>query len=278
MYAAVQPFASKRRILLVIGFLELRSEVDCEVMKYLEGQNGLLMPMPRKDRERFLADCEQVEMRFGGVLYERGERIRYAYFPLAGFISLIAELDDGAALEVGIVGDEGMLGTSLVLGIGVCSQRAVVQGAGTALRISAAATARHLDACPSLRRTLHSYIDVVMAQLAQTAACMSYHLVEARLARWLLLSRDRAHRDSFHLTHEFLAYMLGVRRVGVTQAAGVLQERGLIDYRRGDITLLDPARLEEVSCSCYARGKQIYQHALGARPNRGLSARRTRSA
>lgn len=234
-------------------------------MKYVEGENRLLTSLPRRDGDRFLAECEQVDVRFGTILYERGERIRYAYFPLDGFISLIAKLDDGAELEVGIVGDEGMLGTSLVLGMPLSSQRAVVQGAGTTLRISAAALARHLRGCLPLRRTLHRYIDVLMAQLAQTAACTSYHVVEARLARWLLLSRDSAHRDEFHLTHEFLAYMLGVRRVGVTQAARVLQERGLIDYRRGDITILDHARLKKVSCACYVRGNRIYEQTLGVR-------------
>jgi CRP-like cAMP-binding protein len=245
------------------------------VTKYIGEGNRLLLHLPRRDRERFLAGCERVDLRFGDILYERDERIRHAYFPLSGFVSLIVALDDGAELEVGIVGDEGMLGTSLVLGIANSSQRAVVQGAGSTLRMSAAAFRRHCRECVALRGTLQRYIDVLMGQLAQTAACTGYHVVEARVARWLLLSRDRAHRDEFHLTHELLASMLGVRRVGVTQAAWGLQERGLIEYRRGDITILDYVGLKKASCPCYVGGNRIYEQSLGTN-SRGRSNGRAR--
>lgn len=221
--------------------------------------------LSRRNRERFVADCARVDLQFGDILYEAGERISQVYFPIDGFISLITALDDGAALEVGIVGDEGMLGTSLVLGVKTSPQRAVVQGAGATLRMSALAFERHCRECVELRGTLQRYIDVQMRQLAQTAACTGYHLVEARLARWLLISRDRAHSKKFHLTHEFLAYMLGVRRVGVTQAARSLQERGLIEYRRGDITILDDAGLTKAACPCYERGNRTYEQVLGLR-------------
>ncbi len=221
--------------------------------------------LSRRNRERFVSDCARVDLQFGDILCEAGERISHVYFPVDGFISLITALDDGAALEVGIVGDEGMVGTSLVLGVTTSPQRAVVQGAGATLRMSAPVFERHCRECVELRRTLQRYIDVLMRQLAQTAACTGYHLVEARLARWLLLSRDRAHRNQFRLTHEFLAYMLGVRRVGVTQAARSLQEQGLIEYHRGDITILDNVGLTKAACACYARGNRTYEQVLGLR-------------
>lgn len=204
-----------------------------------------------------------MELGFADVLCESGRRIGHVYFPTRGFISLVTTLDDGARLEVGIVGDEGMLGTSLVLGVGASPQHAVVQGAGTALRMSAQAFRRHWLQNGELHARLDRYVHVMMRQLAQTAACTHYHLVEARLARWLLMSRDRAHRDQFHLTHEFLAYMLGVRRVGVTEAARALHERGLINYSRGAITILDNTGLEKTSCQCYERGKEMYEQTLG---------------
>lgn len=232
--------------------------------KYAEPTNNLLAALSARNRRAFLAGCERVELTFGEVLCESKEPIRHVYFPIDGFISLVTALDDGARLEVGIVGDEGMLGTSLLLGTNDSPQHALVQGGGYALRMSAAAFRRHVAASSALRHELSRYIYVLMGQLALTAACARYHLVEARLARWLLMTRDRAHSDQFRLTHEFLAYMLGVRRVGITQAASALQTRGLIDYRRGTILIRDIAGLEEASCSCYRQANAIYQKTLGA--------------
>ena len=228
------------------------------------GENRLLTALPQRNRQHFLASCDQVELRFADVLCTPGEKIRHVYFPTESFVSLVTALDDDARLEVGIVGDEGMLGTALILGVNRSPQHALVQGAGAALRMSAATFSRHYRQDAKLRQQLSRYVYVLMRQLSQTAACTSYHLVEARLARWLLMSRDRAHRDQFRLTHEFLAYMLGVRRVGVTKAASSLQERRLIDYSRGAITILDRAALEKASCACYREGNVMYAQILGS--------------
>jgi len=229
-------------------------------------ENRLLASLPDRNRRRFLAACDQVELGFGDILCEGGDRIRHVYFPVSGFISLVATLEDGCRLEIGIVGDEGMLGISLVLGVNTTPHHALVQGAGTSLRMTAAAFQKEIRLDTLLRQRLDRYIHVLTTQLAQTAACTHYHLIEARLARWLLLTRDRAHSDEFHLTHEFLAYMLGVRRVGITRAAGALLERGLIRYSRGEIAILNGAGLQAASCPCYVQANRTYELTLG--PNR----------
>jgi CRP-like cAMP-binding protein len=225
-------------------------------------ENLLLAALPRAGRQRFLANCDDVALTLHDILAETGEQIRYVYFPTSGFVSLIVTLDNGAQLEVGIIGNEGMLGSSLALGVSVSPQRAIVQGKGTALRMSVAAFRRHCQQNSKLRERLAQYIYASMRQLAQLSACTRYHQVEARLARRLLMSRDCVGANELHLTHEFLASTLGVRRVGITQAARALQARGLIRYSRGDITIVDVAGLQTRSCECYLRGNQIYEQAL----------------
>jgi CRP-like cAMP-binding protein len=210
-----------------------------------------------------LAHCDLVDLALGDTLSESGDPVLHAFFPIDSFISLIAPIDGRAQLEVGLVGNEGMAGSSLILGVHVSSLRALVQGAGRVWRLDAATFTREIERRPALRRVLNGYLYVVLGQLAQTAGCTRFHFVEARLARWLLMTRDRAHSDEFHITHEFLAYILGVRRVGVTRAASALQRRELIHYTRGSLEILDAPGLEAASCSCYGADKAIYAGVLG---------------
>ena len=225
--------------------------------------NCLLASLPDKDLTRFLTACETVDLALGAVLAEPNEPMRQVYFPTGCFISLVSKIDGHDSLEVGLVGDEGMLGVTLVLGVDASPLHALVQGAGKALCMDTASFVHELEASPDLRRVLKRYLYITMQQLAQSATCTHFHRVEARLARWLLTAQDRAHSSSFHVTHECLAYLLGVRRVGITRAATALHNRKLIDYRRGDVTILDRAGLKAASCECYAADKASYARVLG---------------
>jgi CRP-like cAMP-binding protein len=225
--------------------------------------NRLLQALPDSDLRRMLAGSETVELAFADVLYNPGERLGHVYFPTRSFISLIMPVDVSSSLEVGLVGNEGMFGIPLVLGVDVSPMRAVVQGAGPALRMAGPAFRRELGHSRALQREIDRYVLVRLSQLAQTAACTRFHVVEARLARWLLMTQDRAHADNFHVTQEFLALMLGVRRVGVTKAASALQKRRLIHYTRGDITVLDRDGLKAASCGCYKADRESYRRILG---------------
>jgi CRP-like cAMP-binding protein len=224
--------------------------------------NLLIASLSPEDRVRMLGDHVPVDLHFSETLNEPGERIRHVYFPIDSFVSLITPGIDRAQLEIGLVGNEGMLGVPLLLGVNLSPLRALVQGAGHAWRVDVAHFVRIIETSAVIRAALNRYLYVFLAQLMQTATCTRFHLVEARLARWLLMSRDRAHSSQFHVTHEFLAFMLGVRRVGVTSAASALQRRKLIRYRRGDMSVLDVRGLEDAACACYATDKKIYSRIL----------------
>jgi CRP-like cAMP-binding protein len=239
-------------------------------------ENLLLAALPAPERRLLLSHCTPVGLTFGARLCEQGERIRHVYFPTEGFISLISAIDGRHRLELGLVGTEGMLGVSLLLGVQDAPLRALVQGAGVALRIDASEFSRVLKRSPVLHQTLMRYFHVLMSQLAQMAACTRFHLVEARLARWLLMTRDRARSREFYLTQVFLAHMLGVRRVGITRAARSLQRRKLIRYSRGRMTILDGRGLEGASCQCYAVSERMYDRLMGkhARTRQPTAVRR----
>ncbi len=224
--------------------------------------NHLLNALPRGEKGRVLAACKTVELHLGDVLCTSGEALGHVHFPTSGRISLVMPIDASASIEVGLIGNEGMLGISLVLGVDVSPVGAVVQGAGAALSIGAAPFRRALERGEALRRVVNRYVFVHMSQLGQAAACTRFHLVEARLARRLLMTQDRAHADHFHVTQELLAAILGVRRVGVTKAASSLQKRGLIHYNRGHVTVLDRRGLKAASCGCYRADRESYSRAL----------------
>jgi CRP-like cAMP-binding protein len=223
--------------------------------------NHLLATMPRRSYRRMLTGLESVKMTYGQVLYEPKEAIRYVYFPLDCLVSLLTAVDERRTLEVGMVGNEGMVGMPMVMGIGVSAVRSLVQGGGTALRMTAARFRAEFKKSPALQRALFRYNHLLMAQISQTAACNRFHEAEARLARWLLMTSDRLHADEFLLTHEFLAHMLGIRRVGVTKAASALHRKKLIDYSRGNIKILNRKRLEAAACTCYGIVKDLQELA-----------------
>lgn len=229
-------------------------------------ENRLLAGLPRKDRMHVLAGCERVTLEAPQLLYESLERIKFVYFPLDCFASLIASTKGKDRLEVGMIGNEGMLGVPLVMGMDVPLMDIMIQGTGTALRMKNATFKRELEHSVTLRRRLQHYAYVVLRQLAQTATCMRFHLVEERLARWLLMTQDRAHSDVLHLTQEFLSYMLGVRRVGISKAATSLQQRQFIRYSRGEIRILDRDGLIGASCPCYRADNEYYESVLEKQP------------
>lgn len=225
--------------------------------------NSLIDRMAPADRLRILEQCRPVDLVLGATLCEADRPLRHVYFPLTGFISLVATVGGHPPMEMGLIGSEGLLGATLVLGVNRARLRGVVQGAGTALRMTSTQVRRELKRSPSLTRILSRYLYVMLAQLSQTAACTRFHHIEARLARWLLTTHDRAHGDQFYLTHKFLADMLGVQRSAVTIAAGALQARKLIHYTRGEISILNRRGLEAKSCECYEATIRDYAELFG---------------
>lgn len=229
--------------------------------------NGLLAYLARNDRDHVTGACEAIDLIYGQEVCGPGDRIRHVYFPTDSFVSMIAPAGASESLEVGMVGSEGMFGITVLLDVRTSALAGVVQGSGPALRMSAARFGRMAGERASFRRILNRYLYVLTAQLAQTAACNRFHHLDARMARWLLMTQDRAHAPTFHLTHKFLAYMLGVRRAGVTEAAGRLQVHGHIQYAHGELTILNRPALEVASCACYAVDQATYLQHLGEPKN-----------
>jgi CRP-like cAMP-binding protein len=223
-------------------------------------RNLLLAALPPRAYRRMLGAMREVEVPFGKVLYQPGAATRYVYFPNDSLISLLVVLEgtkQGTGLEVGLVGREGMVGFPLAFGVPKSPVRALVQGAGSAMRMSSRDLARELEQNRPLKRQLEHCAYLSMVTAMQIAACNKAHRLQARLARWLLMVRDRLSSTEFRLTQHFLAQMLGVRRAGVNEAAGALQRRGLIQYRRGRIALVNLAGLRAASCSCYGVIREV---------------------
>jgi CRP-like cAMP-binding protein len=223
--------------------------------------NRVLAAIPKNDYQRLRAQLELVTLKFGRILYEPGQAIRHVYFPIDCLVSLLTAVDKRRTLEVGMIGNEGMTGMPFILGMGVSGVRALVQGGGSALRMAAGQFRIEFDRNRPLQRALFRYTYALMSQISQTAACNRFHDAEARLARWLLMTRDRVGSDEFPLTHEFLAHMLGLRREGVTEAASALKRRKLIIYSRGQIQILDVKGLKASSCSCYRIVNTVFRRA-----------------
>jgi len=220
--------------------------------------NALIASLPRRDRDDVTSLCTIADLTFGESICEPGDAIRHVYFPTVGYISMITPKGAAESLEVGMVGNEGAFGVTLMFDVTTSPLQGLVQGAGEAMRMTARQFNAARETSTAFQHALNRYLYVLTSQLAQTAACNRFHSLDTRLARWLLLSQDRAHGDTFRMTHEFLAYMLGVRRAGVTEAAGRLQKDGLIRYVRGELTILDRPGLEGVSCPCYATQLATY--------------------
>lgn len=225
-------------------------------------QNHLLDALPANDYDRLASHLELVPMRLGDVLYEPGTRLRHVYFPTTSIISLLYVMEDGASAEIAIVGNEGILGVSLFMGGESTPSRAVVQSAGYGFRLKAALLKDEFGRFGPTMHLLLRYTQALLTQMAQTAVCNRHHSVDQQLCRWLLLSLDRLSSNELSMTQELIANMLGVRREGVTEAAGKLQDARLISYRRGRITVLDRPALEARSCECYQVVKTEFDRLL----------------
>ncbi len=225
-------------------------------------ENQLIRALPRSDRQHLLALCEPVQLELSDLLVEAGTPLGQVLFPIDGFVSQLTAVPGHPALEVGMIGREGVVGATLALGVAAAPVRSIVQGAGSAWRMGSVHFGRELARSEPLRRAMQRYLYVTMVQLATASACRRFHELAPRLARWLLMSHDRAHAEEFHVTHEFLGLMLGVRRVGVTVAAGELQAEGLIHYHRGTLAVRDRAGLQARACSCYAADREVYRRHM----------------
>ena len=225
--------------------------------------NRLLAALPEPEFRRLQPHLVEVSLPLGQTLHEPGDKIETVYFPTQAMISQVSVMEDGSMVEVGIVGNDGIVGYPVYLGGSYTNTRAMVQIEGTALKLDANLLKAEFDRSPPLQRLLLLYTQAFLAQVSQTAACNRFHPTEERLARWLLQSQDFAASDQLYLTQDFLSNMLGIRRASVTVAAGTLQQAGMIRYNRGRIVILDRTALEATTCECYEIVRQEYDRLLG---------------
>jgi CRP-like cAMP-binding protein len=225
--------------------------------------NWLLDGLPREEYERLKSDLEPVTFSLGEVVYESGGRMAHVFFPTTSHISLLYTMLNGTTAEMGLVGNEGVVGIALFMGGDTTPNRAMVQGAGDAFRMRAKSMQREFKRGGDFQHLLLRYTQALITQISQTAVCNRLHSVEQRLCRWLLMTHDRTHSDELQMTQEFISNMLGVRREGVTHAAHNLQNNGLISYVRGRIKILDRKGLEAHACECYAVVKEEHDRLLG---------------
>jgi CRP-like cAMP-binding protein len=230
-------------------------------------RNRLLSALPPEDLARLWPRLEPVELVQRAVLHPAETPVTAVYFPETGYASILAQLEDGDSAEVGLIGPEGVVGMAALLTGDTDTLESMVQGAGGALRLGTAALREEMERMPAFRTLLHRFVLVHHGQVARTAACNGRHLTDQRLARWLLMAHDRSEGDTFPMTHEFLAMMLGLRRAGVTVAAGQLQKAGFIRYERGSITITDRPGLESAACECYGVVRRAQDRLLGAAGN-----------
>lgn len=224
--------------------------------------NHLLEALSKADLTRFSSELELIQMPLGQVLYESGEKLNYVYFPTTSIISLLYVMENGSSAEIAVVGNEGILGISLFMGGETTPSRAVVQSAGYGYRLKAQLLKDEFNRTGPTMRLLLRYTQALITQMAQTAVCNRHHSIDQQLCRWLLLSLDRLETDELTMTQELIANMLGVRREGVTEAAGKLQKLGLINYSRGRIKVIDRPGLEAKCCECYKVVKVEYDRLL----------------
>jgi CRP-like cAMP-binding protein len=225
-------------------------------------QNHLLAALSQTDQDRWLPLLEPVDLPLGKVIYESGGRMSHMIFPTTAIVSLLYVLEDGGSAEIAVVGSEGLVGISLFMGGESTPSRAVVQSAGEGLRLRADVVMAEFNRAGAVMHLLLRYTQALITQMAQTAVCNRHHSLDQQLCRWLLLSLDRLRGTDLVMTQELIANMLGVRREGVTEAAGRLQRDGLIEYQRGRITVLDRPGLEQRTCECYAVVKREYDRLL----------------
>jgi len=237
--------------------------------KHLPEQNYLLAALSPDERDRVYPHLRLVSMPLGKVLYESGDALEYVYFPTDSIVSLLYVLESGASAEISVVGNEGLIGIALFMGGGTTPSRAIVQSAGHAYRLAGQRLKDEFHRNGSLQLLLLRYTQALITQMAQTAVCNRHHSVDQQLCRWLLLSLDRLRSNRLVMTQELIANMLGVRREGVTDAAGKLQKLGAISYSRGQITVLDRPQLEELCCECYSVVKRETDRIEGLPSNRG---------